>query len=176
MPSPSPSNCFLTGFMGAGKTVTGQELARRLGFAFVDLDQEIIARENRSIATIFAAEGEAYFRQCENRLLSECRSDTRIVYATGGGIVMNANNRRLMRRNGRIVYLQTSWPVLRQRLQTSIDRPLIGPERDWAAIEELWRRRQLCYADADLVVTTDGLTPGQVAQQIARWFNTETSP
>jgi shikimate kinase len=88
------------------------------------------------------------------------------VYSTGGGLVIREENRRQMRRLGCIVYLKASWPTLMMRLQKSVDRPLVTPERDWHKLKDLWIRRQVFYADADIVVDTDGHEPLHVVQEI----------
>lgn len=109
-------NIFLTGFMGAGKSTIGRRLARRLGYRFADLDELIAAREGRSIAEIFAAQGEAYFRDCEAAVLAEQTTADQVVFATGGGIVGRAENRAMMRQLGSVVYLRAAWSTLEQRL------------------------------------------------------------
>ena len=159
-------NLFLTGFMGAGKSTVGRLLAELLGCPFIDLDDVIVAREQRAIADIFATDGEPYFRTCETEALQSLDPQITAVYATGGGIVTRAENRDLMRRLGQILYLDASWPTLKQRLQHSVDRPLISQGRDWAEVERLWQQRQPCYLDADMIIATGGLSPQQVAQTI----------
>ncbi len=162
------SNIFLTGFMGAGKSSVGRVLADLLKCSFADLDEMIVQREGRSIAEIFAVDGEDYFRDCETAILNELpQQQEAAVYSTGGGLVIREENRRQMRRLGRIIYLKASWPTLMVRLQQSVDRPLVTPERDWDKLKNLWTRRQAFYADADIVVDTEGLAPLQVAQDIA---------
>ena len=159
-------NVFLTGFMGAGKTTVGRSLAELTGCPFHDLDSMIVQREKRSIAEIFAADGEEYFRNCETVVLSTLKKQDRAVYATGGGIVMRDKNRAMMRSIGRIVYLHADWETLRGRLQGSVDRPLVDQATGWHDLEQLWLSRLPDYQDADLVVDTDASTPLQVAQKI----------
>jgi len=167
MQSRFSENVFLTGFMGVGKTTVGRLLAELLSYPFVDLDEMIARREKRSIAAIFAESGERYFRDCETVLLHELVASPAKLYATGGGIVMRAENRLAMRNLGRIVYLNSSWPALQDRLQRSKGRPLVDPEQGWEGVRTLWVSRQPCYADADLVVATDGCSALQVAEKIA---------
>lgn len=159
-------NIFLTGFMGAGKSTTGKLLAERLGRPFSDLDLLIVQREKRSIADIFATDGELYFRDCETSLLQELPPLPATIYATGGGIVEREDNRRMMRALGRVIYLKTGWDALQKRLASSEDRPLVDPVKGWAKVKDLWLRRQSFYTEADLVVNTDGFTPLQVADRI----------
>ncbi len=160
-------NIFLTGFMGAGKSTVGQLLADRLNIPFIDLDVMIVQRENRPIAEIFATDGEGYFRDCETLVLNALRQQGTVVCATGGGIVERDENRRKMKDIGRIIYLKTEWPTLKNRLQQSIDRPLINPEKSWTDVKTLWVERKVFYEDADIIVETDGLTPLEVSDKIA---------
>lgn len=159
-------NIFLTGFMGAGKTTTGRSLAKLTGCSFHDLDSMIVEREERSIAEIFQTDGEEYFRHCETGVLASLKVSPLAVYATGGGIVLRAENRAMMKEKGRVVYLRAKWETLRGRLLRSVDRPLVEQAKSWQDLERLWLSRIPHYQDADLIVDTDGLTPEQVARQI----------
>ena len=162
---------FLTGFMGAGKSTVGQLTADLLNMPFVDLDERIVQREKRSIATIFAKDGEEYFRNCETDLLSELKEETAAVYATGGGIVVRDVNREAMSSMGKIVYLSASWPTLQERLKNSVDRPLVAPGKKWDELKSLWVKRQTFYSEADIIVNVDGLTPSEVARNILAELN-----
>lgn len=158
---------FLTGFMGAGKTTVGEVLADMLNLSFVDLDERIVEREQRSIADIFAVDGENYFRDCETALLDRLKEEPNAVYATGGGIVVREANRKAMMEMGLVVYLQASWATLQDRLQRSVGRPLVDHEKGWADLKALWDKRQDFYSEADIIVQTDGLMPSEVARNIA---------
>lgn len=157
---------YLTGFMGAGKSTVGRRLAKSLGYRFVDLDQLIAAREGKSIPEIFAARGEAYFRDCEAAVLAEQVGAVNTVYATGGGIVARAENRALMKRHGRVVYLRAGWTTLQRRLCKGSGRPLADPQKGWDAIRMLWESRLPWYEEAELVVDTDHLRLDAVVQEI----------
>jgi len=154
--------------MGAGKTTVGQILADLLDLPFVDLDARIVQREQRSIANIFAEDGEVYFRDCETALLDELQEEPPAVYATGGGIVVRDANRKSMACMGRVVYLHVSWKTLQARLQDSVDRPLVDPVNGWDDLKQLWNLRQEFYSKADIILQTDGLEPLEVARSIAR--------
>ncbi len=157
---------FLTGFMGAGKSTAGQLTADLLNIPFFDLDERIVQREKRSIASIFAEDGEEYFRNCETDLLGELKDEPAAVYATGGGIVAREVNREAMASLGKIVYLSASWPTLQERLRSSVDRPLVAQEKNWDELKTLWGERQTFYSEADIIVSVDGLTPMEIAQNI----------
>ena len=157
---------FLTGFMGAGKSTVGRELARRLGCPFIDLDRLIEETAGTTIAEIFSTHGENYFRQLETNTLTGLPSAEACVYATGGGIFMSEDNRRFMRSTGRVVYLRAEWQTLKSRLAGSRDRPLLSAEDDWSSVKNLYTMRTPAYADADLVVSTDDKSVEQVAAEI----------
>ena len=159
-------NIFLTGFMGSGKSTVGKMLSDQLDCPFIDLDEIIVQSENRPIAEVFAVDGELYFRDCETAVLKELPQHPARVYATGGGLVVRDENRQLLEKLGRVVYLKTSWPVLKQRLQQNVDRPLVNSAKDWGNVESLLSQRQAFYERADIVIETDGLTPFQVASKI----------
>jgi shikimate kinase len=157
---------FLTGFMGVGKSTAGQLTADLLNMPFVDLDERIVQREKRSIATIFAKDGEEYFRNCETDLLGELKEEPAAVYATGGGIIVREVNREAMASMGKIVYLSASWPTLQKRLKNSVDRPLVPPRKKWDELKTLWVKRQTFYSEADIIVSVDGLTAMEIARNI----------
>ena len=161
------NNVFLTGFMGAGKSTVGRLLADLLECSFVDLDEMIEQRENRTIPEIFAADGEDCFRDYETEILKELPPFPGTIYATGGGLVVRDENRRQMQRLGQIVYLKTDWQTLKQRLQQSKVRPLVNSVRDWDSVKNLLDQRQSYYEHADIIIDTDNLTPLQVAHKIA---------
>ena len=166
MQSALSKNTFLTGFMGSGKSTVGKLLSGLLKCPFVDLDEVIVHQEKRTIAEVFASEGELYFRDCETAVLKALPGRPASVYATGGGLVVRDENRQLMGKQGQVVYLKTSWPVLKQRLRKSADRPLVNNSEDWGNVERLLLQRQSLYECADIVIETDGLTPLQVANKI----------
>ncbi len=157
---------FLTGFMGAGKSTVGQVLADRLNCPFLDLDALIVARAGKSIAAIFAAEGEPAFRHLETETLLSLPTGGLSVCATGGGLVVSAANRRFMRANGRIVYLRARWATLQARLTGSSGRPLASAAHDWASVHALLRQRLPVYAEADLIVDTDGRSVDNIVASI----------
>ena len=101
-------NVFLIGPMGSGKTAVGRQLAARLGLAFLDSDAEIEARTGVDIAYIFEKEGEAGFREREREVLDALTGQSGVLVSTGGGAVLDADNRERLRSRGCVVYLRTS--------------------------------------------------------------------
>ena len=98
----------IVGLPASGKTSIGSALARRLGLPFVDLDEQIVAAEGRSIAEIFKVEGEASFRQLESVFLNKATSGSKAVVSTGGGCVLSSGNRSLLRERCTVVWLDLS--------------------------------------------------------------------
>ena len=119
---------ILIGMMGAGKTTVGKELARRRKIRFADCDHEIVARTGVSIPTIFEIEGEAGFRRRETQMIDELTQASDIVIATGGGVVIAAENRALMRERGVVIYLNVAPQILFERTRHDRNRPLLQVE------------------------------------------------
>ncbi len=157
-------NIFLIGFMGAGKSAVGKELARLGGYRLVDLDDEIVRRRGKAIAEIFATEGEEVFREYEAATLRSLSGIDRVVVATGGGIVGREENWAFMRCLGVVVFLHADWQVLRRRIGSGEGRPLAA--RDEPSVHRLWEQRLPLYRLADLQIDTDALDPSAVARRI----------
>lgn len=151
----STTNLFLVGMMGAGKTTVGRQLARRLGKAFHDSDQEVEARTGVQVAVIFEIEGEAGFRKRESEALERLVALENSVLATGGGAVLDPRNRALLKQRGFVVYLHAQPKDLWQRTRHDKNRPLLRTADPRARIDELYRARDPLYREiADLVVET----------------------
>src|SRR5262245_9873938 len=159
-----PDRVFLIGFMGAGKTTVGRHLARLLGWDFLDLDEQIVANESRSIPQIFASEGEAYFRRLEKDVLASLRGRERLVVACGGGTYAHPDSRSLIDRMGRVVWIQTPVKVALSRCAGSSGRPLL---KDDLQAETLYRKRLPSYRAAALHDDAAGLSAAEVAERIA---------
>lgn len=162
--SSEPGNIVLVGFMGAGKSTVGAELARRAGMRLVDLDHLIARRRGRTIREIFEQEGEEVFRDYETAALDALGELNGAVIATGGGVVGRAENWLRMRRLGTVVYLQAGWETLRERVLGDPERPLAAAEVE--RVHRLWASRVPLYAQADLVVDSEGGSPAEVAGRI----------
>jgi len=160
-------NIFLIGPMGSGKTAVGRHLARMLRFTFYDGDADIEARTGVDIAFIFEREGEAGFRVREKESIERLTRLDSIVLATGGGAVIEEDNRRVLAERGVVVYLATSIDQQLERTRHGRHRPLLydtDPERK---LHELMQRRTVLYAQiADITVSTDGRRVQLVAEEI----------
>ncbi len=171
-------NIFVTGFSGSGKTTVGREVAARLGWRFVDLDDEIVSAAGQPIDAIFSKKGESHFRRLESECLARVCKGERQVVSTGGGIVMDERNRRLMGGRGAVICLEARPGTIYERLQKQGQesagagvRPMLVAS-DWLArIRSLKRERQFAYTLAHWTVHTDGLTPSQAAQEVVRGWS-----
>ena len=146
---------FLIGFMGSGKSHVGKKLAQAIGFLFIDLDDWIEAREQRTIRQLFDAEGEAAFRQMERRALLDMAQFPSVVVACGGGTPCFFNNIEWMNDNGVTIYLQVSTDILFQRLQVDkTDRPLLrgmNEEKLRRFMEQKLAEREPFYRQASVI-------------------------
>jgi shikimate kinase len=159
------ANIILVGFMGAGKTVCGRLLARRLGRCFVETDDMIVASEGRSVPEIFRREGEERFRQLEAQTLELLRMKSGEVIATGGGLPCRDGHMEALRALGTVVWLRGDLSELHGRAVRSGDRPMLA-DRSPADIEALYRRREPYYRQAHVTVDTAGLGPDEVVARI----------
>lgn len=160
---------FLIGFMGVGKTSTSRELSRLLGVKEVDTDAMIIEQEGMEINEIFAEKGEAYFRQTETALLDQLRTQAPCIVSCGGGMVMRPENVAKMKEQGQICLLQASPEIIYEHVKDSTNRPLLNGNMNIPYITEMMQARDPKYrAAADVVIETDGCTPGEVAEKLVQ--------
>ncbi|MCB1823826.1 MAG: shikimate kinase AroK [Candidatus Competibacteraceae bacterium] len=171
------SRMFLIGPMGAGKTTIGRRLAQVLNREFVDSDQEIEQRAGASIPLIFELEGEAGFRAREKAVIAELTQRSNLVLATGGGAVLDPDNRNCLRERGFVIYLWAT--VDEQLLRTRMDsnRPLLQTADPRARLAQLFEQRDPLYrATADLVIQSDGQAVRKVMGRILGVLNRQGSP
>lgn len=153
--------------MGAGKSTVGRRLAVALGREFRDSDCEIERRCGVDIPLIFELEGEAGFRAREKTVIADLVQRADIVLATGGGAVLDADNRRLLADRGHVIYLYTSVDEQLRRVGRDRNRPLLQAPDVRARLTQLLRIRDPLYREiADRVVDTDGCRARQVTEQI----------
>lgn len=154
--NPSP-NLFLIGSMGAGKTTVGRQIADLYRLPFLDLDQEIEARTGATIELIFELEGEPGFRRRESALLAELASRKGIVLSTGGGAILDAQNRSMLRSRGFVVWLDVGIDAQLARLERDRQRPLLRAPDRRQRLEQLAAVRNPLYAQtADLHLESAG--------------------
>ena len=158
------SRVVLVGFMGAGKTTVGRELAALLGWDFVDLDARIEAGAGKSVAAIFDSEGEPAFRALELEAAREAMHGQRVVIAAGGGAFAQAATREVLTSGATTVWLRCERETLLDRIPSGESRPLA---RNRATIGALLSEREPTYSLADVVVDTTEAAPRDVARAIA---------
>jgi shikimate kinase len=155
--------------MGAGKTSVGRLLARRLHKAFVDSDHEIEARTGVKIPVIFEIEGEDGFRRRESSVVQDLARQTDIVLATGGGAVIDPQNRAVLHSTGTVIYLRAAPTELYFRTRHDRNRPLLRTSDPLAKLEELLRIRDPFYRDcAHLIVDTGNQAIRSLVSRIER--------
>ena len=162
-----PQNVFLIGPMGAGKSAVGRQLARLLHLDFVDSDDEIERRTGVDVPFIFEKEGEAGFRKREASAIDDLSRREGIVLATGGGAIIDPQNRNHLGARGFVVYLHTSVDQQLSRTRKGRERPMIANDDPRASLEKLMAEREPLYREiADLTVDTDGRKVKAVADEI----------
>lgn len=165
-----PGSFFLVGPMGAGKSTIGRKLARALNLEFIDSDREIEARTGVDIPLIFELEGESGFRKREQEVIDEMSGTPGIVLATGGGAVLDPQNRKHLGSRGTVIYLQTSVDQQLQRTAHDRNRPLLQTGNPREKLEQLLAERDPLYREiADFVIETDGCKVRDVVQKITRF-------
>lgn len=161
---------FLIGYRGTGKSTVARLLAAALGWDWVDADAALEAQLGKSIRQVFAEEGETAFRNHEAAVLEELCRRSRLVVATGGGVVLRPENRARLKAAGRCVWLTAESRILWQRLQgdpTTAERRPQLTVGGLAEIEDLLRAREALYREcADLTVDTSSRTPEDVVRLI----------
>lgn len=161
---PNGTNIVLVGFMGTGKSSVGREVARLLGYGFVDTDDLIVRNTGRKIPEIFETDGESGFRQLETGVLKDLSNAYRQVVSTGGGIVLSEENRNLVNRLGFVVWLTASEEETLRRVARSDDRPLINCDDPSARLQRLMKDRNPLYDGvADLSIDSTELSISEVA-------------
>ena len=156
--------------MFTGKSSVGRRLAGKLGMEFVDLDEEIATEAGCPITEIFSRFGEDGFRAIEHRVVARVLPRPGLVISTGGGVVINPENRKLLSRHSCVVWLTATVETLFERFSASRGkpRPLLQVDDPKAKIAELLAGRDQLYAECDIRVGTDGRSVRRVTEEIIR--------
>lgn len=164
------SNIILIGFMGSGKTSVGIQLAKKLSFQFKDTDRMIEDNCGRSIKSIFAREGEGFFRELETKTIKDLIGKTeKHVISVGGGLPVQPGNGELLQQLGQVIYLKTSSDTIMKRLSGDTTRPLLSGDNPKEKIEALFKLREPLYeAASHLNVITDDRKISDIIEEIIR--------
>jgi len=161
------SNISLIGFMGTGKSSVGPILAIMLKKSFVELDAEIEKVAGQSISDIFASSGEGQFRKIEKEILVKVLDHENIVLSCGGGVILDAKNRTILKKRSIVVWLNADAKVITERLMDNKSRPLLA-ENVMESVSKLLKERIGFYREtSEVMVRTNGMETSQVALNIA---------
>ncbi len=160
---------FLIGFMGAGKSTVSRELAHLLHVKVIEMDDAIVRENGMSINEMFERYGEEYFRGKETDMLRSTADMEPAIISCGGGCVLRPENVSLMKKTGVIVLLTAEPETIYERVKRGKSRPILNGHMNVEYISELMEKRRGAYeAAADIVVATDGRTPGEIAGEIIK--------
>jgi shikimate kinase len=168
-------NIALIGFMGAGKTSVGRLVAEQLGFDYLDTDEMIQSRTSRTIADIFAQDGEPAFRKLEEQIVAELTARERTVISTGGGLPVNPKNLASLKTHALVVCLWASPEKIWERVRNQTHRPLLNAPDPKGKIRELLAARAPFYRQADVLLNTELRPVREVAQQVIHQFRLAAS-
>jgi shikimate kinase len=168
---PRDVSIVITGFMGTGKTTVGRLVADKMGRVFVDMDSMIGHREGKAVQEIFATRGETYFRDCEEQLCKELAGRRNLVIATGGGTLVDPENRARFD-DAFTVCLDATIDTLVGRLKYATDRPLLHGEDMRGRLNSLLSVRRAAYQAIGIHIDTTSMTLDQVAAEIIAMFQT----
>lgn len=174
---PGAPRICLVGPMGAGKTTVGRRLAELCRLPFVDSDHEIERRTGVDIAFIFEKEGEAGFRAREKQAIADLLQRERLVLATGGGAVLDAATRALLKARSAVIYLHAGVEQQLQRTALAANRPLLQNVDRAQTLTQLFEVRDPLYREvADLVVYTDGRHARALVREISDFLHRHEFP
>ncbi len=166
----------LVGLMGAGKSTVGRRLAARLGLPFADGDDVVEEAAGMSVSDIFSTLGEAAFREGEARVMRRLLEGPPIVLATGGGAMMNADTRVLLKRHAVTVWLRADIRVIASRVQRRDTRPLLKGKDAFQTLTAMAEVRYPLYAEADVIVDLGAGAHSQAVDAIVEALNSHSKP
>ena len=171
------TNIFLIGMMGAGKSTVGKHLAQKLGYNFLDTDPLIEQCAGKPISTIFVEDGEETFRDIEQQVLAQVASHTRLVVATGGGIVIRSLNWSHLH-DGIVIWIDVPIETLHDRLKTASEpRPLLQTIDPLQTLNDIYSKRRDRYAQADIsIMVSADETPEAVCDRLLKMIRTKITP
>ncbi|MDP8213729.1 MAG: shikimate kinase [Candidatus Euphemobacter frigidus] len=164
-------NIVLFGFMGTGKSAIARLLGERLDRPVVEMDEVIEEQEGMTISRLFMEKGEAYFRNRERELVGELSQAGGKIIATGGGVILNPDNIRELKRNGVLICLTASPEVILKRVRDEVHRPLLEGGDRLEMIRKILEERRLLYDRIDHQIDTSDMTVEQVVEEIFTMAN-----
>jgi len=169
------NNIALIGFSATGKSAVAQKISEQLGWDYLDTDNEIVKLSGKSISEIFEQDGEEKFRQMERQILKQACQREKVVIATGGGAILDAENQKLLLETSVVISLEAKAETIYHRLiqdtlysSNPVVRPLLSGDDPLERIKKLKSSRQHYYARADWTVHTDRLTLEEVSHEVMR--------
>lgn len=157
--------------MGTGKSVVGENLAKRLGKTFIEMDAIITEKEGSEIVDIFKSKGESYFRKLEQELLEEISLKTDLVVSCGGGLICNKENLKRLKETGVIFSLTASPVTIYRRIKDQTHRPILNVDDPQVKIKDLLIKRNPYYNQADYSIDTDNILPEEISDKIITILN-----
>lgn len=160
-------NLYLIGFMGSGKSTVARAFKDEYQMHMIEMDEQIVKREQMAISDIFETYGEAYFRNLETALLKEIKNEKNQIVSCGGGLVLREENVTIMKESGMIILLEASPETILERVKNNSDRPLLNGNMNVEYISELMEKRRAKYEyAADMRIHTDGKTALAISKEI----------
>jgi len=163
-------NLALTGMMGVGKTTIGKRLAKKLNYAFVDIDKIIEKKEGESISSIFKNKGENYFRKIEKQITTIELKKNNSVISLGGGAFLNSSIRQYSKKYSISFWLDVPFEILVKRLKKSKNRPVLEKEKTNESIKKIYFIRKKFYNKADYRIRCKTLTLEQIIEKIFNFY------
>lgn len=158
--------------MGCGKTTIGKELSKKLtNFQYIDIDEEIEKSTQSKISNIFLKHGEQYFRILENNKIKQFSAIDNQIISTGGGAFENEENRNILLKNGKVLYLKASPEEIFNRIKNETHRPLLRKDFSVEKISNILKNREKNYKKAHHIIDTTGKTPYNIVEEILGILN-----
>jgi shikimate kinase len=162
-------NLTFCGMMGSGKSIVGKNLAKKIGFKFIDTDNFIEEKVGKTINDIFTEDGERHFRKLEEKYIIDILKKTKYVISLGGGAIINNNIRKVIDNNSYNIYLKVEINTLMKRLSNSKNRPLIFNKNLSLTLNKLIAQREKFYNKADLIIENE-ISVGGTINSILKKF------
>lgn len=165
------TNIVLYGFMGAGKSTVGEQLAKTYELKLMDTDRILESQEGVAVEEIFRVKGENYFRGIERDVVRALAQRDGLIIATGGGVPLDRSNVDQLAEKGLGIYLRANARTLAKRLEGSTGRPLLVGGSEFTRIEMMLRTRTQAYARIPNTIDTDRLTVPEISRKVWQLFD-----